>query len=308
MAQPFEITIHNRYSNKKMTEKVYGAAMVEFAYASVFGKLLAPLISHRSVSQFYGKRQDALKSAKKVPVFINEFDIDINEYEKGSYRDRPIEESYKTFNEFFIRAFKPGQREFVTAPEKMGAFAEARYFGYDTITPELMIPVKGDFLRAVDLIGKSELAQKFEGGPLLLARLCPVDYHRYHYPDSGETISSFEVPGEYHSVNPLALKHRGNIFIKNFRRVSLLKTENFGELAYIEVGATCVGKIVQSHDESKPFSKGDQKGYFLFGGSTVIVCGEPGKWKPSSDILANSEQGIETYIKLGDEVAELARS
>ena len=104
------------------------------------------------------------------------------------------------------------------------------------------------------------------------------------------------------SENPLALLHRKDIFVKNERRVSILETENFGKIAYIEVGATCVGKIIQSFDESKPFKRGDEKGYFLFGGSTVIVLGEAGKWSPSSDILLNTKKGIETYIHLGDEV------
>ena len=160
-------------------------------------------------------------------------------------------------------------------------------------------------LKAVDLIGNQELAKDFVGGPLMIARLCPVDYHRYHYPDNGMTTKSYSIHGDYHSVNPLALKYRGDIFIKNERRVSILDTEKFGKLAYIEVGATCVGKIVQSFDESKPFKKGDQKGYFLFGGSTVIVCGEKGKWQPSLDMMENTKLGIETYIKLGDEVATL---
>jgi phosphatidylserine decarboxylase len=152
------------------------------------------------------------------------------------------------------------------------------------------------------------LERVIKDGPLLLARLCPVDYHRYHYPDDGKTLNSYTVHGDYHSVNPLALKYRQDILIKNERRVSIVETKKFGKLAIVEVGATCVGKIIQSHDESKDFKRGDQKGYFLFGGSTVIVYGEPGKWKPSSDILKNTELGLETYIHLGDEVADLIHS
>ena len=91
----------------------------------------------------------------------------------------------------------------------------------------------------------------------------------------------------------------------NERRASILETEKFGKLAYIEVGAAMVGKIIQSHDEATPHSKGDEKGYFLFGGSTVILLGEKGKWSPSEDILANTEVGLETYLHLGEEVALL---
>src|SRR5690606_18415701 len=111
------------------------------------------------------------------------------------------------------------------------------------------------------------------------------------------------VAGQFHSVNPMALKIKEDIFIANERRVSILETENFGKLAYIEVGAICVGKIVQSFDETKSFKRGDEKGYFLFGGSTVIVLGQAGKWAPSDDIIRNTQKGMETYIQLGDEVA-----
>jgi phosphatidylserine decarboxylase len=138
---------------------------------------------------------------------------------------------------------------------------------------------------------------------LLLARLCPVDYHRYHYPDGGKTQKHYSIHGQYHSVNPTALRFKEDIFISNERRVSILETKNFGKLAFIEVGAVMVGKIVQTHDETKAFRRGQEKGYFLFGGSTVIVLGEPGLWTPSKDLLENTKNGIETYIQLGDAVA-----
>ena len=304
MSQGFEIQVFNRRKNCMEIEKVYGDAMVKFAYGNPIGRLLGPVIASKMFSQLYGKSQDSPKSAQKVAPFINNFNIDIDQYQKGSFKANPIETSYKSFNEFFIRAFQDGQRTFTQKNNEMAAFAEARYFGHESMSDDLNVPVKGSMLRAVDLIGDPELAKEFIGGPLMIARLCPVDYHRYHYPDSGNTLQSFTVPGDLHSVNPLALKYRHDIFIKNERRVSILETEHFGKLAYIEVGATCVGKIVQSFDESEPFKKGDEKGYFLFGGSTVVLCGVKGAWAPSSDMLENTKAGIETYIQLGDVVAQ----
>lgn len=304
MSQGFEIQIFNRRQNSMEVEKVYGDAMVKFAYGTPIGRLLGPVIASKILSKLYGKSQDSLKSAQKVGPFLKTFNIQIDQYQKGSFKENPIETSYRSFNEFFIRKFQDGQRSFTRNDNEMGAFAEARYFAHASISDDLTIPVKGSMLRAIELIGNRELAKDFIGGPLMIARLCPVDYHRYHYPDSGKTLESFTVPGDLHSVNPLALKYRQDIFIKNERRVSILKTDHFGKLAYIEVGATCVGKIVQSFDESKPFKKGDEKGYFLFGGSTVVLCGEKGKWTPSEDILKNTIAGIETYIQLGDVVAQ----
>jgi len=312
MSPDFEIQIFNRRENSMEIEKVYGDAMVKFAYGNPIGRLLGPVIASKMLSQIYGKSQDSLKSAKKVAPFIKNFHIPMDQYQKGSFKENPVETSYRSFNEFFIRKFREGKRAFTTNDDDMAAFAEARYFGHACMRDDLDIPVKGSMLRAVDLIGDrrgdTELAKDFIGGPLIIARLCPVDYHRYHYPDDGKTLKAFTIPGDLHSVNPLALKYRQDIFIKNERRVSILETEHFGKLAYIEVGATCVGKIVQSFDESKAFNKGDEKGYFLFGGSTVVLCGEKGAWAPSRDILDNTSAGIETYIQLGDVVAQSNRN
>ena len=300
MSDPYEIRFYNRYTDKIEVEKVYGHKAVEFAYNSMLGKSIAGLIASKSVSKLYGSLQDSPRSAKKVPKFIKDFEINIDEFERGSLQREDINHSYISFNEFFIRKFKKGKREFISAQEGLAACAEARYFGYDKVTDELKIPVKGSYLKALDLLENEKWGQIFEGGSLVVARLCPVDYHRYHYPDDGSTTNSYPVKGNLHSVNPIALKHRPNIFIKNERRVSILDSENFGKIAFVEVGATCVGKIVQSFDEKKSFKRGDEKGYFLFGGSTVILLGEPGRWSPCEDILKNTQQGLETYIKLGD--------
>jgi len=305
MSQEFSIRVFNRNEGKMEIEKVYGADSIKFAYANPIGRLMGPITASKVFSRFYGMSQDSVKSAQKVSPFIKNFNIPIDQYQKGSIKENPIENSYRTFNEFFIRQFREGQREITSNEDEMAAFAEARYYGHTSISDDLTVPVKGSMLRAIDLIGKKKLAESFIGGPLLVARLCPVDYHRYHYPDHGKTIESFTVPGDLHSVNPLALKYKQDIFIRNERRVSILETERFGRLAYIEVGATCVGKIVQSFDESKPFKKGEEKGYFLFGGSTVVLCGEKGRWVPSKDILKNTKEGFETYITLGDVVAVL---
>lgn len=300
---PPEIKYFNRLSGKMEVEKVYGDAFIRLLYCSVAGQKVGKLFINKYFSQIYGAFQDLPASHRKVRPFIDKFNINITEYESGTRPSLDPKDSYRTFNEFFIRKFKLGKRSFVTEPNRMPAFAEARYVGFDAINEKGMYPVKGNFLLAKDLVGNDQVAKMFEGGPLLIARLCPVDYHRFHYPDNGKVLDNFRVPGAYDSVNPLALKYKNQIFIQNERHVSIIQTQNFGKLAYIEVGAICVGKIVQTHRWNKNFLRGEEKGYFLFGGSTVVVLGEKGAWKPSSDILANTEKGIETYLHLGQEVA-----
>jgi len=298
-----EIRFFHRPHKKIEVEKVYGDAFIRFLYCSAPGQALIPLLNNKFLSNFYGELQNKPASRKKVPSFIKQFSLQMDDYLPGSIEDKPIEESYAHFNEFFIRKLKPEARPFVTEPERMAAFAEARYVGFEAMNDKEVYPVKGKYLRAKDLLAHEQLSKVFEGGPLLIARLCPVDYHRYHYPDHGKVLDHFPIHGKYDSVNPLALKAKGEIMIQNERHVSILQTENFGKLAYIEVGAMCVGKIVQTHDVKNSFLRGEEKGYFLFGGSTVIVLGEKGAWKPSLDILENTKRKMETYLKLGTEVA-----
>lgn len=300
---PPEIKYFNRMTGQSEIEKVYGDWFIKFLYTSVAGQKVGGVFTNKYFSKVYGAFQDLPQSHKKVRPFIEKFNINMDEYEPGSKPAADPRDSYKTFNEFFIRRFKMGKRSFVSEPHLMPAFAEARYVGFESINEKDSYPVKGQFLKAKDLVANDQVAKIFENGPLLIARLCPVDYHRYHYPDNGRVLDNFRVPGAYDSVNPFALRFKNQIFIKNERHVSILQTENFGRLAYIEVGAICVGKIIQSHPWKKPFFRGEEKGYFLFGGSTVVLLGEKGAWKPSHDILSNTSKGIETYLHLGTEVA-----
>ncbi len=293
---------HQRYE----TEKVYGSKWIETLYKTKAGQLAQPLVTHPQISALYGWMQNQNFSAAKVPTFIKNFEINLEDYLPGSLNHNAPERSYKNFNEFFTRAFKPGKRKFCSSSHELSAFAEARYLGVSAVTRETNFKIKGIQLPVAELVNSNGLKidlNSFLEGPALIARLCPVDYHRYHYPDDGEVLSSYEIPGILDSVNPMALGYKPDIFLKNYRTVSHLKTKNFGELLYVEVGATCVGKIVQTHD-ARLFKRGDQKGYFLFGGSTVVVLGQKNAWLPSSDILLQTLQGKETYIQLGDVVAK----
>lgn len=300
-----KIMYYNRYSKNIEEEKVYGGDAVRFFYGHPFGQKLEKIVSLPIISQLYGWTQSSRWSRNKVPNFVNDFEIDMNQYEAGSLDHVEKEKTYASFNEFFIRKFSLGQRTFVKQGN-LPAIAEGRYLGYASVTPKVQFPVKGTYLNAGKLLAISKWENDFNEGPLIIARLCPVDYHRYHYPCDGHTLDSYRVGGALHSVNPLALRFRPSLFTENIRRVSILQTECFGKLAYIEVGATCVGRIVQSHDESLGFKRGFQKGYFLFGGSTVILLGEKDAWKPSEDILENTmNHQREVYIQLGDQIASI---
>lgn len=299
-----EIHFYNRITDAVEKEKVYGDKMVEWLYQTDSGKGVSSIACKASISKIYGAIQDTPFSRRKIAPFIANFNISMDEYlpEEGRNSLSP----YSSFNKFFIRRFKEGRRSFQENESEMAAFSEARYFGYSSVQDEERFPVKGCFLSSKALLQNSLWEETFQDGPLLLARLCPVDYHRFHYPDDGIILDDYRVAGLLHSVNPIALKAKQDILITNERHVTILETKNFGKLAYIEVGAICVGRIVQSKKlvKGERFKRGEEKGYFLFGGSTVIVIGEKGKWTPSEDILNYTKKGMETYLHLGMTVAK----
>jgi len=280
-------------------EKIYGQSAMEFAYETKLGSLITQaLLKRKSVSRIYGVLQNSKKSVSKISDFISRYQIDMSEYEAAQY---------KSFNDFFIRKFKPGMRSFSTAPKEFCSPCEGRLLAFDHSSQDMELPIKGATLSLRTLLGESDkrsrkstplYSQQLEGGPLGIFRLCPVDYHRYHYPDDGETRSAYEVKGHLHSVHPKAISRNGRILQTNQRRVEIIATNNFGLLAMIEIGALFVGTIHQSHLGLK-FSRGDEKGYFLFGGSCVVVLGEKGSFSWDKTLTEKTAQGFESYVQLG---------
>jgi phosphatidylserine decarboxylase len=235
--------------------------------------------------------QNTARSARKIEPFVRKHGIDMSEFE-------PVE--YRSFAEFFDRRFRPGVRTFPADPDQLGAFAEARYFAWENLEPDQRFPVKGHSLSAQEILGSEEWARLFIGGPVLLVRLAPVDYHRVHYPDEGETLDQARLGYRLWTVNWHALLNKPDVLFVNERQVNILHTPNFGLLGFVEVGALSVGRIAQIHPLDAPFQRGEEKSVFRFGGSAIVVFGEAGKWRPSDDMLTRTQQGIETLVRLGE--------
>jgi phosphatidylserine decarboxylase len=301
------IRYHNRVSNRVENETVYGGQWVDLAYKNRIGFFLTKLFFvYPWMSKIMGAWENTRRSVKKIPAFIERYQIPMDLYEK---------QEFKTFNEFFIRKFNAGKRPFQSSPEVFCAGAEARYLAYENITANSRVKVKGIHVSISELFGNTPeahaLAQEFDQGTVIIARLCPVDYHRYHFPCDGEVIKQYRVEGLLHSVNPVALAKLPEIFLINERQVCIFKNSLFGNVAMIEVGALGVGKIIQSYQKTNfvgtKFVKGAEKGYFLFGGSTVIWVLKKGAITLAQDLTANSTNSkeiLETWIPLGDTLGE----
>jgi phosphatidylserine decarboxylase len=239
--------------------------------------------------------QETRRSTRNIEPFIRRHKIDMSEF-------KPV--AYRSYSEFFDREFKEGMRSFPKEPGCMGAFGEARYFGWQRVDPAQRFPVKGMSLRAEDILGSRERAAPFEGGPVILARLSPMDYHHLHYPDDGVTLETDWAGRPLWTVNWHALQQQPDILIRNERQIHIVQTDHFGRLGFVEVGALSVGRIVQIHPTDRRFALGAEKSVFKFGGSAVVVFGERGAWRPSADILKYTRDNIEILVRLGDPIAE----
>ena len=295
------IPYYNRITRKIENEKVLGGGWLDWAYKNSAGFLLTDRVfSKRWVSRLFGAWEDSGFSRSAISGFIRDYGIRMEDFEESGYRN---------FNEFFIRKFKPGRRTFPESPRIFAAGAEARYLVFENLKPTQTFPVKGIRIDLSELLGDPALAREFEGGALILARLCPVDYHRFHFPFRGRMLRHHRIQGHFHSVNPVAIEAVPGVFLENERQVSILESQTLGKCAMIEVGALGVGKIVQSaFNQNTPlpfeFEMGSEKGYFLFGGSTVIWLIQKDKIVLGRDLVENSARGLETWVPLGQPLGE----
>lgn len=290
----------DRKTGERKEEIVAGDRYLKWMYGTASGNSILELIAKKKLfSSIYGKLQDASSSKKKISDFIKELQIDMDEAE----RRNPAE--YKNFNDFFARTLKKESRLIAEESEVLISPADGRVFAYEDIDINAVIQVKGSTYRLMDLFQNNELAREYDGGVCVVIRLCPADYHRFHFPDGGVVNYSKKIEGNYYSVNPIALKKIAQIYCQNKREISLFQSNNFGQIVLMEVGATCVGSIIQTYKEGQKVEKGEEKGYFKFGGSTVIVFLKRDTVKIDRDIIKNTENHIETKVHMGEGIGRI---
>ncbi|MGL4772883.1 MAG: phosphatidylserine decarboxylase [Clostridium sp.] len=290
------IKIYNRHSKAYEEEKVAGKKYLKWCYESPVGKRVTELLLKKKLcSKVYGSFCDTKLSAKKVNEFIKDFDIDMSLCNKTP-------DEFTSFNDFFIRTLKPEARPIDMNANILISPGDGRLTAITDISMNNLVQVKGLTYSLSELIGDDNKATEYEGGVCLILRLCPTDYHRYHFVDNGVTGESHFIPGHYYSVNPIALEKVPKLFCQNKREWSIFKSDNFGDIIHIEVGATCVGTIIQSYTAGERVSKGSEKGYFKFGGSTTILFFKKDTVEIDEDIVIQSNLGFETKVLMGETI------
>lgn len=278
-----------RDRNSKKNIIIESSKTLNFFYDTLFGRIiLKPFIS-KSFSNLMGKYMNSKCSLKRVDKFINKNDINVYEYSK---------QKYTSYNDFFIRKVAQGKRPINANKNAFISPCDSKLSVY-LINDDLTLKIKNSYYSINTLVDEN-IMNEYKGGYALVFRLSTDNYHRYCYIDSGTKGKNIHIDGVFHTVQPIALKHY-NFYKTNTREYTVLNTNNFGKVIEVEVGAMGVGKIVNNHEEYI-FKKGEEKGYFEFGGSTIVLLVKKDIIIIDEDIYNNSLENIETNVKYGEKI------
>ena len=301
MMQPQDIVFFDRYQNQTRSEHIYGENYLRWTYGTPLGKLaLTAVVKRTWFSRWYGWRMDRPTSRNKIQPFIDEYDVDPAEFVRAP-------QDFESFNAFFSRTLQPSARPVDANPQAIVFPADGRHLCVPDLSQCGGLFVKGQMFDLTSLLEDTQLAEEFSGGSLVLSRLCPVDYHRFHFSASGRAGPTRLLNGPLFSVNPIALCQNIHILATNKRTLTVLDTESLGQVLLLEIGATNVGSIRQTYETGSLVSKGDEKGYFRFGGSATISIFAPGRIQFDDDLLKHSAQQRELYARMGDRMALIKR-
>ena len=277
---------------KLMEQKNGQDRILEMLYGTVAGRLLLKPLTLPVVSKVAGAFLSTPLSCVLIQPFIKKNNIDMAQYE-------PVK--YKNYNDFFTRKIKSKLRPVDANPDHLISPCDSKLTVLP-ITADCRFALKHTLYTVSALLKNEKRAKEYEGGYAMIFRLTVDDYHRYCYVADGVKEDNVFIPGVLHTVNPLANDYFP-IYKENSREYSILHTKEFGDIVMMEVGALLVGKIVNHHKKYRVL-RGQEKGYFEFGGSTVVLLVKKDTVKLDTDILENSAQGIETVVKYGEKIGE----
>lgn len=310
------MAVIDRRTGLEIPESGFGGGALDFLYGNVFGRILLKYVAAAPwFSRWRGGRRDRPESKDDILPFLEENRIDLSD---GGFGPGWQADGFATFNEFFTRqrdygAYYAALREHglladpASERAELPAVADARLSVWP-VGPDLAVPVKQSVYTLKELVGQRAHdidLTPFEGGHCLVFRLGVDDYHRYVFPDSGRLVRRYFIPGELHTVRPVSERYR--VYARNARSVSILDTDHFGPLLTVEVGAMLVGHIVEHPLPSITFDALQEKGYFKFGGSTVLLVTGPNV-TIDTDLLEASARGDEVKVRLGEPVGRKGKA
>ena len=280
---------------KKITTKTGQDTLLHFLYATTPGRMLLKPLVYPWFSNLAGMFLNTKFSCRLIRPFIQSAQIDMSDFEKTAY---------SCYNDFFTRKIRPGARTVSGNEQTLISPCDCYATAYE-ITDQKTFHIKQAKYTVASLLRSRKLASRFQGGYAVILRLTVSDYHRYSYAVTGKKSKNYRIPGIFHTVNPMAGEYFP-IYKENTREYSLIHTAHFGDVIQMEVGALMVGKIV-NHKEACQVRRGEEKGYFEFGGSTIILLLQKDAATLRPDLLKNTAAGYETQLRLGDAIGQAAQ-
>lgn len=275
-------------ASKKMT------LGLKYCYCTRLGKPARSIMTRPFVTALMGAYMDTRLSAKRIEGFVRRNGIDMSDY---------VECGYRCFNDFFTRSIKPEARPINYAPDVLISPCDGYMSAY-RISSDSVFSIKDSYYNVEDLVGGSEIAGEYLNGTCLVLRLGVENYHRYCYIDDGFKSRNYHIPGRYHPVQPIVVR-KHPVFIQNTREYTVLYTKNFGIVTQIEVGACLVGRICNLH-EAGVIRRGEEKGCFSFGGSTIVLLFKEGAVDIPQEVFDATSEGKEAIIKYGEAIGRKA--
>lgn len=263
---------------------------VNFLYNTKFGSLILKIATRRWLSKLAGWYLDRKVSRGRIKKYIKKNHIDMSQFETVKY---------KSFNDFFTRKIKPELRPIDMDDNSFISPSDGKISAYH-ITVDGNYEIKGHNYTINSLLRDEELAKKYMDGLCVVVRLAVDDYHRYIYIDDCLKNNNIFIKGKLHTVQPYALSKK-KVFTENCREYTVMKTKNFGDVVQVEVGALMVGRISNNH-QSGNYSRGQEKGKFEFGGSTIVLLIEKDKVILDEEFFTNTQSNLETIVKCGEKI------
>lgn len=280
--------IYNRSLGKYESISQYGGGLLEILYGNGWGRMLLKFVIHPVFSRWYGYYNRTSLSRRRIAPFVEKYGIRMEDYE---------EQEFASFRDFFIRRPRPESRPVDMAQESFVSPADSKLSVYP-IEAHNRIPVKGVDYTLSELVGGRVSLADYEGGMCMVFRLTMDDCHRYCFVDGGRVTGRHHIRGKLHTVSPISREYK--VYRENSRVVNVLKTRNFGQIVWIEVGALLVGRIV--NHPVRLFEKGMEKGYFEPGGSTIILLLQKDRVVLDEDIARVCGEGTEVKLRLGEKI------
>ncbi len=301
MNDKFSITYYDRAKGTLMTEHVYASQFLNWSYNTTLGRFMTDLIFRQKfISQIYGWLYKQQLSRDKIKPFVQEMDGNLDE------SIRKVED-FKSFNDFFTREIDLSKRFINQNPHVCMAPVDGKILAYSIVDPDTTFRIKRSTFNLGKFLYDKDLTEKFSCGSMIISRLCLMDYHHFHFPDSGIPGEAISIRGKCYAVGPYALRRLVPFYTENYRMLTLLNSDHFGQMALVEIGAFTVGSIQQRYQPGIHIEKGAPKGFFELGGSTVVLLFQRGLIELDEDLLTNTTKEIETYVRLGDSIGRTPR-